>query len=98
MHHCRSIFFGFLVCVAVTQTSQSADRTVVPTSPSSDPLVTEQLNQALRQSWQQHQVEPTPTVDDLGFLRRIWLDLDGRVPPVKETRAVLDSKSPLDRA
>src|SRR5688572_22329623 len=91
----RSLAAAF---VAVTSTAVCADRSLEPSSPSSTPLVTEQLDQALQQSWQQHQVQPTPPVDDLAFLRRLWLDLGGRVPPVKETRALMDGKSPLDRA
>src|SRR5688500_9011815 len=84
-----------LAFLAVTSTALTADRSLEQSLPGGDPLVTDQLNQALRQSWQQHQVQPTPAVDDLAFLRRLWLDLCGRVPPIKETRAAIDSKSPL---
>ena len=38
------------------------------------------------------------TCDDVTFLRRIWLDLAGRVPPLMEAQAVASSSQPLDRA
>lgn len=38
-----------------------------------------------------------PQVDDGGFLRRVYLDVVGRIPSAAETRAFLDSRSPTKR-
>jgi hypothetical protein len=38
-------------------------------------------------------VEPAPRADDAEFLRRIYLDLAGRIPSVAELRAFLEDKS-----
>ena len=49
-------------------------------------------------------IEPASVCDDATFLRRVWLDLAGRVPPLEETRRLLpveeDVAEPakLDRA
>jgi hypothetical protein len=42
-------------------------------------------------------VEPAPLADDAEFLRRVYLDVAGRVPAVSEARAFLTSKDPDKR-
>jgi hypothetical protein len=43
-------------------------------------------------------VKPAPVADDAEFMRRVYLDLAGRIPRVAEARAFLDDKSPGKRA
>jgi hypothetical protein len=40
----------------------------------------------------------SPPVDDAGFLRRLFLDLAGSIPHVRETRAFLEDTTPEKRA
>ncbi|MEC5128660.1 DUF1553 domain-containing protein [Verrucomicrobiales bacterium BCK34] len=42
--------------------------------------------------------DQTPVVDDLTFLRRVWIDTVGVAPPVKEIRAFQSDPSPDKRA
>jgi hypothetical protein len=48
--------------------------------------------------WQEHAVEPSPPLDDAQFVRRIYLELAGRIPTFDETVPFLDSKSASKRA
>ncbi len=43
------------------------------------------------------QVQPAPLTDDAEFLRRVYLDLTGRIPPVAEVHRFLRSKDPDKR-
>ena len=44
--------------------------------------------------WEAAKVKPAPAADDAEFLRRVSLDLIGRIPSVSEARKFLDDKSP----
>jgi hypothetical protein len=48
------------------------------------------IDQHLSQAWENARVEPAPIADDATFLRRIYLDLIGRIPTAAETREFLD--------
>jgi len=43
-------------------------------------------------------IEPAGGVDDGHFLRRVWLDLAGQLPPAARTRAFLTDRNPEKRA
>jgi hypothetical protein len=47
--------------------------------------------------WKQHDVKPTPPADDPTFLRRVCLDLAGKVPSLTEVRDFLDDPDPDKR-
>ncbi len=47
---------------------------------------------------QRLKIQPTPAVDDAGFLRRVSLDLTGQLPTPQEVRAFLADRSAAKRA
>jgi hypothetical protein len=47
--------------------------------------------------WKAAQVEPSPAAEDAEFLRRIYLDLAGRIPSLVEARTFLADNSPDKR-
>src|SRR5262249_30061164 len=67
-------------------------------APAATPETADRLDAALAAQWQQAQVSPDAPADDATFLRRVWLDLAGRVPPVDQARAFLDDRAAGKRA
>src|SRR5215475_15235840 len=43
-------------------------------------------------------VTPAPRADDSEFLRRVYLDITGVIPPADKARSFLDSRDPDKRA
>jgi hypothetical protein len=57
----------------------------------------EKIDQRLARHWAEARTEPAPRADDAEFLRRVYLDIAGRIPTVAEARAFLDDKRPEKR-
>jgi len=55
------------------------------------------IDQQIAAGWQANKVEPAPVADDAEFLRRVYLDLIGRIPGVAEARAFLEDRRPDKR-
>lgn len=50
-----------------------------------------QIDALLAQDWEQHKLTANPPASDETFVRRIYLDVIGRIPTLQETRTFLDS-------
>jgi hypothetical protein len=55
------------------------------------------IDQLLSERWAAASVKPVDMASDAEFLRRIYLDLAGMIPPAHVTREFLDDKSPDKR-
>src|SRR5579859_5644728 len=52
------------------------------------------IDDCLASGWTASGIEPAPRADDAEFMRRVYLDLAGRIPSVSEARAFLGDKRP----
>jgi hypothetical protein len=75
-----------------------------PLDPLKSPVVSDaqvlaaRIDQLIAERWSTDRVEPAPLAGDAEFLRRIYLDLAGRIPSVEEARRFLDDRRPDKRA
>ncbi len=56
------------------------------------------IDALLEQHWQTEGIQLAPRADDAEFLRRAYLDLNGRIPRVSEVREFLSNDAPVKRA
>jgi hypothetical protein len=55
------------------------------------------IDQYLAERWKADGVKPAPLADDATFLRRVYLDLTGKIPPASEVRRFLRDPAPDKR-
>lgn len=60
--------------------------------------LTAKIDHLIAQRWTTAKVEPAARADDAEFLRRVYLDVTGRIPSVAEARTFLDDQRPDKRA
>jgi len=63
------------------------------TEPLSDQQLVAQLNKLLSEYWQSQGIRPAEPATDAEFLRRVYLDLTGRIPMVSEVYQFLEDPS-----
>ena len=56
------------------------------------------INEQIRIGWRDNEVSPSPLADDTEWLRRVYLDVIGRIPTLQEAEAFLADKSETKRA
>ncbi|SKB03650.1 Protein of unknown function [Prosthecobacter debontii] len=57
-----------------------------------------EIDAILAKDWKTHNLQGNPEVDDNTFVRRIYLDIAGRIPTTREADAFLASQAPDKRA
>ncbi|MCP4788386.1 MAG: DUF1549 domain-containing protein [Fuerstiella sp.] len=63
----------------------------------SDAAVVDRIDRLIADSWQQHELTPSPTASDQEWIRRACLSIVGRIPTLQESTAFLASDSPRKR-
>jgi hypothetical protein len=63
---------------------------------SSDVLINE-VNEQVRKGWVETNIEPSPVADDGEWIRRVYLDIVGHVPPVEDVEAFIKDKDKAKR-
>jgi hypothetical protein len=90
------------LCLATTGTLafDPSRRTAAPADPAKKldaGQLAERIDQMVAAEWARKGIQPTSRAEDGMFLRRVYLDLIGRVPRVAEVRDFLDDKAPDKR-
>lgn len=99
----RPPHFAILLCcglLTVLRASVADERAGESTPATGDSVqaVAQLVDGILQQSWQAEIVTPAAPATDEEFIRRLYLDLAGRIPAVSEAREFLADKSPNKRS
>ncbi|MBI3469126.1 MAG: DUF1553 domain-containing protein [Planctomycetes bacterium] len=102
-----STLAGLLAALALLGEPATPSARVVPPADQSPPASTSggldslalaaRIDRYLEASWEAEKVEPAPPAQDAEFLRRLYLDLAGKIPPVSAAREFLDNRDPEKR-
>jgi hypothetical protein len=57
----------------------------------------DRIDQRIAAGWAEHRLKPAPRSDDAAFVRRVYLDIAGKIPPVSEVRRFLADPAPDKR-
>ncbi|HVX59189.1 MAG TPA: DUF1549 domain-containing protein [Pirellulales bacterium] len=63
-------------------------------TPPADASLSQAIDGFIEHEWQRQGIQPAPGCDDRVFVRRVYLDLAGRIPTLTETEAFLQDGSP----
>src|SRR5215472_13719729 len=94
-HVLRKAFRGLLVLVIVPCLLGAGPG---PSEPAQDArALAARIDQLIQARWAAHGVTPAPRTEDAEFIRRVFLDLAGRIPSIIEVRDFLDDLRPDKR-
>jgi hypothetical protein len=90
---------GLAIALLVTLSPCWLAITAAGSLPANDPALTlaGRIDYHIEAVWKKQGVKPAAPADDAAFLRRVWLDLAGRVPPLTAARDFFDDPDPDKR-
>jgi len=63
-----------------------------------DDVIVQEINAQIRATWKDNEVEPSPAADDAEWIRRVYLDVVGHIPPIEDVEKFIADKDKLKRA
>jgi hypothetical protein len=97
--------FSVVLCVFALMFVAALSSAVVADEPAGKAAATgaevplgEFIDQQIRQGWSDNEIQASPVAGDEEWVRRVYLDLVGRIPTLTEAREFLADKNPRKRA
>lgn len=90
----RLVWLPFLAALLTFGPANGAEPAATPDIQA----LAEKIDGHIARRWAEVKAEPAPRADEAEFLRRVSLDLAGRIPSVEEVRTFLDDSRPDKRA
>src|SRR5688572_28071948 len=94
MNHSAKVLLAMAAWLALSGLASTQAQTVKPRE--SEP-VSQLIDREIGKRLQEAKIPPSSLADDAEFLRRVYLDLNGRIPTADKAKAFLDSKDPEKR-
>jgi hypothetical protein len=86
-----------LIFAADETTATKANASPAGASPTDVDTLAARIDAHLDAAWKRGNIEPAPPADDSEYMRRTYLNIAGRIPPVFEVRKFLADSSPEKR-
>jgi hypothetical protein len=93
----RRWLFGCILLLTVGGVAFGFGSENLPIAARESLAVPARIDQRIAAVWAAKKIKPVPLADDAEFLRRVYLDLIGRIPSVDEARAFFNETSPDKR-
>src|SRR5438552_7851377 len=93
----RNLVAALAVLLGILQTVAGAELVPATVRPVGTTL-SQRIDQAIGNRLVADKIRPSPLADDAEFLRRVYLDITGVIPPADKAAAFLDSKDANKRA
>jgi Protein of unknown function (DUF1549)/Protein of unknown function (DUF1553) len=88
---------GLVVLLIGTATAAEPARAGKISASSETSALAEKIDEQVARRWNEFGTKPAARADDAEFLRRVSLDLTGRIPSVEQVRTFLDDRRPDKR-
>lgn len=92
MVHRAKTSFAWVLLTSVVSFSNAAFSFVTAANPEPNIAQVKLINKAIEQQWKDSGLTPSPVEDDGKWVRRVYLDLIGRIPTLEELSEFLRSK------
>jgi len=89
---------SFTLLILANATTSIAAGVPTQSEETKKPTLSQQIDEAIDTCLSGEKVAPSPRSDDAEFVRRIYLDITGHIPPADKAAAFLDSRNPNKRA
>ena len=89
---------GYGASVFADEAKKSEEASSAPAADGAEVPLGEFIDQQIRQGWQDNEIEASAAATDEEWVRRIHLDLLGRIPTMEEARKFLADESPRKRS
>lgn len=98
----RWVWLVLGLTVAATGTSASGQEGSKPVEvrpgTGADDVVVQFINEQIRQGWTDNEVTPSPVAEDSEWIRRVYLDIVGHIPPADVVDAFMKDKDKAKRS
>ncbi|HZT78697.1 MAG TPA: DUF1549 and DUF1553 domain-containing protein [Gemmataceae bacterium] len=84
---------GLLAAAGASPSVRAGDPAANASPALSAERLADRIDELIEAKWREHNVQPAPLADDAQFLRRLSLDVGGRIPAVQDVRQFLADKS-----
>ncbi|MCA8983741.1 MAG: DUF1549 domain-containing protein [Planctomycetaceae bacterium] len=94
----KHIAFLLLGLICWSSVATAADKQEGAYRVKFDPAVVAEIDRLIKQGWDDNEVSPSPRAEDVTWLRRVYLDLVGHIPPLSVVEAFLKDSDENKRA